>query len=128
MKKYILAGLALVAGLSLALLLTGPGDAGALHVNDVGSDPGAFTGTLTVTGITAAFAQHDPTLFGLMDLKELQCTTPNCNKLLLPVRYQGKLPAIGDQLTVTGAFIPVGGGYVFAAEKIAVVKNHKLGW
>ncbi|MBE0597444.1 MAG: hypothetical protein IH614_09255 [Desulfuromonadales bacterium] len=126
MKKYLLVGLGLAAGLVIALLISRPGTADALHVNAVGSDPGAYTGTITVVGITAAFAQNDPTVFGIMDVKELQCTTPGCNKLLVPVRYQGARPALGDELRVIGTFVPSGGGHLFVAEKITVVKNHKL--
>lgn len=127
MKKFVLAGVALAVGIAVAFIFVRPQGAQLLHVSEVGSDPAAFVGTISVTGITAGFSRHDPTIFGLMDVKELQCTTPNCNKLLLPVKHTGKPPAIGDEIRISGAFVQAGGGYLFAAESIEVVRNHKLG-
>ncbi|KIH75797.1 hypothetical protein SAMN05660860_02934 [Geoalkalibacter ferrihydriticus] len=96
----------------------------ALNINDLRTDPGAFTGTLTVTGILGAFSQNDPQIFGIMDKSELQCTSPNCNKFYLPVRYAGPAPAYGDELVVTGSFMP--GTSLFAATDIKIVRNHNL--
>ncbi len=127
MKKYLLATTGLILVLLAALfILTGNGST-PLHVNDVGADPGAFTGTLTLKGVTGAFAPQDPSIFGIMDIKELQCQTPNCNKLLLPVRMQGKLPALGDEVLVTGEFVRSGPYYIFSAQSVEVVRNHTLG-
>jgi hypothetical protein len=94
---------------------------------EVASDPAAFSGTITVTGVTYGYSRQDPNIFGIMDVKELQCQSPNCNKLILPVKYQGKMPAGGDEITMTGSFVNIGGGYLFAAEQIKVLRNHKLG-
>jgi hypothetical protein len=127
MRRTILIGLALALFLAIAFGCGRQQAAPTLNVNEVGSDPAAFTGTITVTGVTAGFAAQDATLFGLMDKKELQCQTPNCKKLLIPVRYQGKLPALGDEVLVTGSFVDAGGGYLFAAQKIEVLRNHRLG-
>lgn len=99
----------------------------ALNVNEVAPDPGAYTGTLTLTGVTAAFSRTDVSLFGLMDVKELQCTNANCHKVLLPIRTQGPLPKLGDELRLTGSFIKAGNGYLFVAERVEVLRNHKLG-
>lgn len=99
----------------------------ALNINDLAADPAAFSGTLTVTGIAAGFAPQDPTLFGVMDKKELQCQTPNCKKFLLPVRVQGTLPKLGDEIVLSGSFVQENGGYLFVAQKFDVVRNHPLG-
>lgn len=98
--------------------------AAALNINDLRSDPGAFSGTLTVTGILGAYSQHDPQIFGIMDKTELQCTSPNCNKFYLPVRYAGQVPSYGDEVVITGSFMP--GTSLFAATELKVVRNHKL--
>lgn len=127
MKKYALIGLVLAVGIAAGVMFSGPGEATALHVNQVAADPGAFSGTITVTGITAAFAPNDPALFGVMDIKELQCTTPNCNKVLIPVRITGPVPALGDEVRISGTFINSPMGYVLTAEAVKVVRNHKLG-
>jgi hypothetical protein len=77
--------------------------------------------------VTYGISRQDPSIFGIMDVKELQCQSPNCNKLILPVKYPGKLPAAGDEVTLTGSFVNIGGGYLFAAEQVEVLRNHKLG-
>ncbi len=111
--------------LSLTALLGGCSNDGLTYqVNDVASDPGAFSGELNIVGIVNAYSPNDPNLVGIMDKKELQCTTPNCNKLLLPVRYQGERPAIGAEVHVSGTFV---GGKLFQAESLKVVANHNLG-
>ena len=43
-------------------------------------------------------------MFGIMDKKELQCTTPGCNKVYVPVRTSGKMPVPGDEVRATGSF------------------------
>lgn len=127
MKKYIIAAVALAIGAAVAFAIVGKGEANALNVNDVASDPAAFTGTVTVTGIMAAASKQDPAVFGIMDKKELKCTSPNCNRFILPVRHQGKTPAIGDEVRLTGSFTNDGRGYFFSAATVKVVRNHKIG-
>ena len=122
-KLSLLAGL-LLAGVSL---LSACNDAKALHVNEVGSDPTAYSGTITIVGVTKGFSTADTNVFGIMDLKEKQCNTPNCNMTMLPVKYQGPLPAIGDEVQVTGSFVQVQGGYLFAANDVKVVRHHQVG-
>jgi hypothetical protein len=99
----------------------------SFQINDVASDPGAFEGPLTVVGITYGYSQSDATIMGVMDKKELQCTTPNCNKVLLPVKITGARPAIGDEVRISGSFSREPGGYLFHAEKMEVLATHRLG-
>jgi hypothetical protein len=113
--------------LLLALAAGCKNDAPAFQINDIASDPGAFDGSLTLVGIVNAYAQSDATIVGVMDKKELQCTTPNCNKVLLPVKIAGTRPAIGDEVRISGAFSREPGGYLFHAEKMEVLASHKLG-
>ncbi len=127
MKKIVLLCAVLAIGIFASITLLRPAQVSALNVNEVGADPTAFVGTITVTGITAGFAQKDPTLFGIMDKKELQCTTPNCKKFLLPVRTNVALPAVGDEVRVTGSFVGAGGSAIFVAERVEVVRHHNLG-
>ena len=127
MKAQIFIIAALVVGIALAVALFFKGDADALHVNQVGADPLAYKGTITVTGVMAGISPDDPSIFGMFDIKELQCKTPNCNKIYLPVRHQGPMPKIGDEIRVTGSFMTIGNGVAFAASKIKVVRNHQIG-
>jgi hypothetical protein len=46
---------------------------------------------------------------------------------MLPVKYQGALPTLGDEVQVTGSFVQVQGGYLFAASDIKVVRRHQVG-
>jgi hypothetical protein len=116
-----------VLALATTLLVSGCNEAKALNVNEVGSDPAAYSGTITVVGVTKAFSKVDASVIGIMDLKELQCTTPNCNKPLLPVKYQGERPAVGAEVQVTGSFTQVQGGYLFVANELKVVRHHQIG-
>ena len=127
MKKYIFFAVALVAGIALSYALFFKGGANALHVNQVASDPSAYSGTLTVTGIMAGTSPQDPSVFGIFDLKELQCTTPNCKKIYLPVKHQGTMPKLGDEVLVSGSFMQVSGSYIFSASNVKVVRNHRIG-
>lgn len=127
MKKNIIIVVAVLAGIALSYLLFSGGDANALQVNQIASDPSAYSGTVTVTGIVAGTSPQDPSVIGIFDIKELQCTTPNCNKIYLPVKCQGSLPKQGDEVRIKGALINTKDGYLFAASNVKVVRNHKIG-
>jgi len=126
-KKYLIISGALALLAALAFLIVGPGSTAALSVNDVGSDPGAFAGTITITGIVAGVSQQDPSIIGMMDKKELQCTTPNCNKLYIPFKASGYSPNRGDEVRAKGRFVAAAGGYLFMADSVKVVKTHRIG-
>jgi hypothetical protein len=120
---------AIFAALLLALVLAGCNQgaaSSALNVNDLRSDPGAYSGELTVTGIMAAVSQQNPQIFGIMDKSELTCNNPDCHKYFLPVRFDGKRPAHGDEVVVKGSFIDVPGGKILAATSVNILRNHKL--
>lgn len=127
MKKTIFITLALAVGIALSYALFFRGDANALQVNQVASDPTAYSGTITVSGIMAGTSPQDPSVFGIFDLKELQCKTPNCNKIYLPVKSQGTMPKPGDEVRISGSFVNTSNGYLFSASNIKVVRNHKIG-
>lgn len=126
MKRYFLAAAVCAAVITLLFTLVGCGSK-ALNVNDVASDPAAFKSAITLTGIVAGTSPQDPTIFGIMDIKELQCKTQNCNKVFIPITYKGTFPVRGDEVRLTGSFVNRGGGYLFAAENLKVVRNHNIG-
>jgi len=39
----------------------------------------------------------------------------------------GSLPAIGDEVQVTGSFVQVQGSYLFAANDVKVLRHHQVG-
>ena len=127
MKQKIFIVAALLVGIALAVVITTRGDGDLLQVNQVGADPLAYNGTITVTGIMAGVSTSDPSIFGIYDIRELQCTTANCKKLYVPVRYRGGMPKVGDEVRVTGSFSKDVQGVVFTAEKVKVVRNHQVG-
>jgi hypothetical protein len=126
-KNYVCtAFVALVFALALSACNQGTAATSALNVNDLRSDPGAFSGELTITGIMAAVSQQDAQIFGIMDKAELTCTSPNCHKYYLPVRFEGQRPAHGDEVVVKGTFIDMPGGKILVAKSVNVLRNHKL--
>ena len=126
-KTYItiIATTAILAAIAFAVVQRS--GANALNVNDVGSDPSAYSGVITITGIVAGASQQDTSIIGMMDKRELQCTTPNCKKLYLPFRATGYSPVRGDEVRITGRFLSATEGYLFIADNVTVVKNHKIG-
>lgn len=126
MKKYTIATALVAVSITFVLLLAGC-DSKAFNVNEIASDPAAFKGTITITGIMAGVSPQDPSIFGIMDIKELQCKTQNCNKAFIPVSCQGALPVPGNEVRLTGSFVNKGGGYLFAADLVKVVRNHRIG-
>ena len=126
-KKYLIISGALALLAALAFFIFGPGSTTALSVNDVGSDPAAFAGAITITGIVAGVSQQDPAIIGMMDKKELQCTAPNCNKLYIPFKAAGYSPNRGDEVRVKGRFVATADGYLFMADSVKVLRNHRIG-
>lgn len=127
MKRNIIIAVALVVGIALSYALFFRGNANTLQVNQVASDPSAYSGAITVTGVMAGTSPQDPSVFGIFDLKELKCTTPNCNKIYLPVKHQGTMPKPGDEVQVSGGFVKTSDGYLFSASNVKVVRNHRIG-
>jgi hypothetical protein len=124
--KYLIGVGVIVFFAAIALTVSHTG-ASALSVNDVSSDPTAYTGVVTIVGIVAGVSQQDPSIIGMMDKKELQCTSPNCKKIYLPFKAKDYSAVRGDEVLVTGTFNPDQGGFLFIAESVKVVKNHNIG-
>lgn len=125
-KQLTIIGTVAIVAL-IGLFFITPGKTDALGVNDVGSDPAAFTGAITITGIVAGVSQQDPSIIGMMDKKELQCTTQNCRKLYIPFKAPDYTPTRGDEVLVQGKFVTTADGYLFMADSVKVVKNHRIG-
>ncbi len=126
---YFLGGLSvLVAVLFISQLAPQVSQAGrGLSVKDVGADPAAYVGEITITGVMTAVSEEDATIFGIMDVTELNCEMENCDMVILPIQFAGQLPVMGDEVVVTGSFTQSNPGRVFAAQQIEVIRNHSLG-
>lgn len=126
MRKYALV-FALISISALGLAVFNPDTGSALNVNDVASDPQAYTGSITIRGVMGAVSSQDSNIFGIMDVKELQCTVQGCEKVFLPIRYAGRRPSMGDEVIVVGSFTENGGSLVLDADSVRIVRNHNLG-
>lgn len=129
MKRYgrmAATALALAAAMTMAVAVSGCRKNPGLSVNEARANPALLEKTVTLRGVVGAHAPNDPNLFGLMDVSELSCNTPGCNKFFIPVRPEGALPALGAEVDVTGTLAEVPGGKIFAASKVKVVRNHRL--
>lgn len=120
---------ALILGLALVVLAGCKNEPAvtALSVNDVSADPAAYSGIITVTGITKGFSQTDASVFGIMDLKEKQCNSPTCSMPMLPVKFVGQLPALNAEVLATGRFVKTQDGYLLDASDLKVVNIHQIG-
>jgi len=128
MKYSILKALVCLTFVALVGITAGCKDSAVIfQVNDVVSDPGAFSKPLALEGVVYAFAKADPSIVGVMDKKELQCTTPNCNKALLAVKAPGTQLAVGDEIKVSGSIVKEDWGYVLKADEVQVITRHKIG-
>lgn len=105
-------------------LLPKTSEAGTLDVEDVGADPAAYVGEITVKGIMIATSKSDPTIFGIMDMGKLTCTKEDCDHFILPVQFGGEPPVVGDEVNVTGSFAEKNGVYVFSAQSVEILRNH----
>ncbi len=132
MKRIIYAfGLiAIIVGLVLVGLGNGKSktikEGGILSVNDIQADPASFKGVIAVTGIVARMHPSDPKVFTIIETKEaLHCKEVDCAKFYLPVRYEGKLPQVLDEVNITGSLVKQD-GFILKASRIAVVRHIKL--
>ncbi|MBW2477481.1 MAG: hypothetical protein JRE16_08210 [Deltaproteobacteria bacterium] len=126
MKHSIIKVFVYLSFVAIVGLVTGCKD-DVFQVNDVVSDPGAFSKPLTLEGVVYAHAQGDTSIVGVMDKKELQCTTPNCNKALLAVKAPGQQLSVGDEIKASGTIVKESWGYVLKADDVKVVTKHKIG-
>ncbi|OGP92558.1 MAG: hypothetical protein A2156_08785 [Deltaproteobacteria bacterium RBG_16_48_10] len=98
---------------------------GILSVNDIQSDPLAYKGTITITGVVAGVTRSDPTVFAIIDTAEaIACKSTGCARFYLHVRYEGSIPKQWDEVNVTGSFTQSGRFPVFAATKVDVLRNY----
>ncbi|MCL2808366.1 MAG: hypothetical protein FWD27_09520 [Coriobacteriia bacterium] len=99
--------------------------AAALAINDIKSDPFAFTGVLNITGVNAGFYQPDAKVFFIVDTEELlACKNLQCGAFQLPAIYtgEGPLPELADELTITGSW----GEYEIDGESVPIFEVEKI--
>jgi hypothetical protein len=117
--------IALAFVVTLAIGATNCAKETGIGVNAVRTNPAILNGTVTLKGVVGAFSK-EPGIFGLMDVAELSCNAQNCNKFFVPVKVDGVMPKIGDEVLVTGLLVDAPGGKLFAAAKMKTIRNHKI--
>ena len=89
-----------------------------LAVDDLRNNPERFTGEIQVFGVVGG-TKNSERLFGLIDKREVEaCGTTSCPEFLLPVRWRGAMPPVGDEVTVTGELQLSPQGLVLEAARI----------
>lgn len=129
MKNYILV-FGLIAVIALIALASSNGKTktikagGVLSVKDVQSDPSAYKGTITITGVVAGVSRQDPKIFAIIETSEaILCKTTGCASFYLAVKYEGTIPMQWDEVNVIGSFTQSGRVPLFSATKVEVLKN-----
>lgn len=99
---------------------------GAKEVAEVGvrtlmKSPEQYSQQIKVSGVVSQVVE-DAKIFGLIDLEEFKtCNKVTCASLVLPIRWEGSMPEIGQKLTVTGEIKKEGERYLFIASELALV-------
>jgi len=97
-----------------------------LSINDIQSDPLAFTGEIIINGVVSVFSPFDEKMFGIKDTAELLfCKNLDCGSFMLPVKYigEGAMPKLADEVNITGSWKEVEDGFIFEVTEIEVKRN-----
>ena len=83
--------------------------------------PDKYSQKVRVSGVVSQVVE-DAKILGLIDLEEFKdCNKVTCAKLVLPIRWEGTMPEVGQQLTSTGKIQKEGERYLFIANDLDVV-------
>ena len=82
--------------------------------------PEKYSQPVRVSGVVSQVVD-DAKILGLIDLEEFKdCNKVTCAKLVLPIRWDGTMPEVGQQLTSTGKIQKDGERYLFIANDLVV--------
>ena len=126
MKKFAILAVAVALGLVLSYaLLQGSGK--ALNVNEISSDPGP---TSAPSPLPASWGEPLPRTRAC----SASWTSRNCSvkrqtatRSSSPSSTRANCPVRETKIRATGKFVKLPEGYLFAAENVKVVRNHKIG-
>jgi hypothetical protein len=83
--------------------------------------PEKYSKKVKVSGVVSQVVE-EAKILGLIDLEEFKdCNKVTCAKLVLPIRWDGNMPEVGQQLTSTGKIQKEGERYLFIANDLVVV-------
>lgn len=98
------------------------------HVVEVGvrtlmKSPEKYSKKIRVFGVVSQVVE-EAKIFGLIDLEEYKdCNKVTCAKLVLPIRWDGTMPGVGQQLTSMGKIQKEGERYLFIAQDLTVASS-----
>ena len=82
--------------------------------------PEKYSQQIRVSGVVSQVVE-DAKILGLIDLEEYKaCNKVTCASLVLPIRWEGLMPEIGQQLMLTGKIQKEGERYLFIASDLVV--------
>ncbi len=117
----LIVGLAFI-GLGSSKSKTGK-EGGILSVNDIQADPVSFKGVIIVTGVVARMHPSDPKTFAVIETTEAKhCKSTGCSRFYLPVRYEGKLPQVWDEVNITGSLVKQD-GFLLKASRVDILRH-----
>ena len=103
------------------ILIAGPIVAAAPLEIDAVKSAKSLPGTIEVVGVVARRGASGGT-FSLIDREEFRkCQSVSCAKILLPVRWSGKLPSITSVVKVKGAVRDTKEGKFLFAESVEAI-------
>ena len=90
----------------------------ALMVDDLRDNPDRFQGETQVLGVVGG-ASAARQLFGLIDRREVEaCGQLDCPEFILPVKWGGEAPTVGETVSVRGTVKKTDEGLVFVASEV----------
>lgn len=135
--KRVMIGIFLAAVLlgGVAIYLFGPGAGqraserepigqAVMSVDDVAARPDQYTREIAVRGVVSFVSANDRVAV-LISESEFATCGPACPNVVLPVLWQGELPAITDRVIVRGAIEKTDKGYLFNAANAEIVERGK---
>jgi len=82
--------------------------------------PEKYSQQVRVTGVVSQVVE-DAKILGIIDLEEFKdCNKVTCASLMLPIRWEGTMPEVGQQLMSTGKIQKEGKRYLFIASDLVV--------
>jgi hypothetical protein len=83
--------------------------------------PEKYSQQIKVSGVVSQVVE-DAKIFGIIDLEEFKaCNSVTCcASLVLPIRWEGTMPEVGQQLTSTGKIQKEGERYLFIGSELVV--------
>lgn len=127
MRRRFLGAALAAAMLTSALMLSSCGENAApasvtveasVGVDALMRHPDKYNGAISVEGVVSAVSPEQK-LLALIDLSEFEeCGVTTCSTLALPVKWDGPMPAVNDEILLKGEIRDVNGKFVFVAKAL----------